>query len=60
VQEVSRQGFEALAPVALEFAKAEGLEAHGRSIDARKDLPNKDALRETKSRSRQARAGGAR
>jgi histidinol dehydrogenase len=35
VQEVSREGFERLAPVALEFAKAEGLAAHGRSVELR-------------------------
>ncbi len=35
VQEVSRQGFGSLAPVALEFAKAEGLAAHGRSVEVR-------------------------
>jgi histidinol dehydrogenase len=35
VQEVSRQGFERLAPVALQFAKAEGLQAHGRSVTSR-------------------------
>ena len=36
VQEVSRKGFGRLAPVALEFAKAEGLAAHGRSVEVRK------------------------
>jgi histidinol dehydrogenase len=35
VQDVSREGFAQLAPVALEFAKAEGLAAHGRSIELR-------------------------
>jgi histidinol dehydrogenase len=35
VQDVSRQGFGSLAPVALEFAKAEGLVAHGRSVEVR-------------------------
>jgi histidinol dehydrogenase len=35
VQEVSREGFDFLAPVALEFAKAEGLAAHGRSVTLR-------------------------
>ncbi|HVB55059.1 MAG TPA: histidinol dehydrogenase [Candidatus Acidoferrales bacterium] len=35
VQEVSRAGFRRLAPVALEFARAEGLDAHGRSIEVR-------------------------
>jgi histidinol dehydrogenase len=36
VQEVSRAGFRRLAPVAAEFAKAEGLDAHGRSVEVRK------------------------
>jgi histidinol dehydrogenase len=36
VQEVSRAGFERLAPVALEFARAEGLDAHARSVEVRK------------------------
>jgi histidinol dehydrogenase len=36
VQEVSRSGFERLAPVAAEFARAEGLEAHGRSVEVRR------------------------
>jgi histidinol dehydrogenase len=36
VQEVSRAGFELLAPVALEFARAEGLDAHARSVEVRK------------------------
>jgi histidinol dehydrogenase len=36
VQEVSRKGFERLAPVAAAFAKAENLEAHGRSVELRK------------------------
>jgi histidinol dehydrogenase len=36
VQEVTREGFGRLAPVAEEFAKAEGLEAHGRSVEVRK------------------------
>jgi histidinol dehydrogenase len=36
VQEVSRKGFGRLAPVAEEFAKAEGLEAHARSVEVRK------------------------
>jgi histidinol dehydrogenase len=35
VQEVSRAGFRRLAPVATEFARAEGLAAHGRSIEVR-------------------------
>jgi histidinol dehydrogenase len=35
VQDVSREGFASLAPVALEFAKAEGLAAHGRSVEVR-------------------------
>lgn len=35
VQEVSPEGFARLAPVALEFAKAEGLAAHGRSVEVR-------------------------
>jgi histidinol dehydrogenase len=38
VQEVSREGFDCLAPVALEFAKAEGLEAHGRSVTLRAEV----------------------
>ena len=38
VQEVSREGFDCLAPVALEFAKAEGLEAHGRSVTMRAEV----------------------
>jgi histidinol dehydrogenase len=36
VQEVSRSGFARLAPVAAEFARAEGLDAHGRSVEVRK------------------------
>jgi histidinol dehydrogenase len=36
VQEVSRKGFGRLAPVAQEFARAEGLEAHARSVEVRK------------------------
>jgi histidinol dehydrogenase len=35
VQEVSRAGFSRLAPVAEAFAKAEGLEGHGRSVSIR-------------------------
>ena len=38
VQDVSREGFGLLAPVALEFAKAEGLQAHGRSIEVRAEV----------------------
>jgi len=36
VQRVSRAGFARLAPVATEFAKAEGLRAHARSIEVRR------------------------
>lgn len=36
VQEVSRSGFRRLAPVAVEFARAEGLDAHARSVEVRK------------------------
>ena len=36
VQEISAQGFRQLAPVAAEFAKAEGLLAHGRSVEVRR------------------------
>ncbi|MGH9737676.1 MAG: histidinol dehydrogenase [Candidatus Acidiferrales bacterium] len=36
VQEVSRAGFRRLAPVAEEFARAEGLVAHERSVEVRK------------------------
>jgi histidinol dehydrogenase len=39
VQEVSPEGFERLAPVALEFANAEGLAAHGRSVSLRAEVP---------------------
>jgi len=35
VQEVTRTGFARLAPVATEFAKAENLVAHGRSVEVR-------------------------
>jgi histidinol dehydrogenase len=35
VQEVSRSGFARLAPVAAEFARAEGLDAHARSVQIR-------------------------
>jgi histidinol dehydrogenase len=35
VQEVSRAGFLRLAPVAAQFARAEGLDAHARSVDVR-------------------------
>ena len=38
VQEVFRKGFSRLAPVAMEFAKAEGLEAHGRSVSLRAEV----------------------
>lgn len=36
VQEISRGGFARLAPVAAEFARAEGLAAHARSVEVRK------------------------
>ena len=36
VQEVSRSGFGRLAPVAAEFAKAENLLGHGRSVEVRR------------------------
>jgi histidinol dehydrogenase len=36
VQEVSRRGVARLAPVVAEFARAEGLEAHARSVEVRK------------------------
>jgi histidinol dehydrogenase len=36
VQEVSRAGVRRLAPVAEEFARAEGLVAHARSVEVRK------------------------
>jgi histidinol dehydrogenase len=36
VQEVSRGGVSRLAPVVAEFARAEGLEAHARSVEVRK------------------------
>jgi histidinol dehydrogenase len=36
VQEVSQKGFARLAPVAAEFAKAENLLAHGRSVELRR------------------------
>ncbi len=36
VQEVSRGGVARLAPVVAEFARAEGLDAHGRSVEVRK------------------------
>ena len=36
VQEVSREGLARLAPVAEEFARAEGLEAHARAVEVRK------------------------
>lgn len=35
IQEVSRGGFQRLAPVAAEFARAEGLDAHARSVEVR-------------------------
>jgi histidinol dehydrogenase len=35
VQEVSRAGFKRLQPVAAEFARAEGLEGHARSVEVR-------------------------
>ncbi|HXO88938.1 MAG TPA: histidinol dehydrogenase [Candidatus Acidoferrales bacterium] len=35
VQEVSRAGVKRLAPVAAEFARAEGLEGHARSVEVR-------------------------
>jgi histidinol dehydrogenase len=34
VQQISRAGWARLAPVALQFAKAEGLVAHGRAVEA--------------------------
>ena len=36
VQEVSRKGVEKLAPLVEEFARAEGLDAHERSVEVRK------------------------
>jgi histidinol dehydrogenase len=36
VQEVSRAGVRRLAPVVAEFARAEGLDAHARSVEVRK------------------------
>jgi histidinol dehydrogenase len=36
VQEVSRAGVQRLAPVVAEFARAEGLDAHARSVEVRK------------------------
>jgi histidinol dehydrogenase len=36
VQEVSRTGVKRLAPVVAEFARAEGLDAHARSVEVRK------------------------
>jgi histidinol dehydrogenase len=36
VQEVSRAGARRLAPVAIEFARAEGLDAHARSVEVRR------------------------
>ncbi len=36
VQEVSRPGVKRLAPVVAEFARAEGLDAHARSVEVRK------------------------
>jgi histidinol dehydrogenase len=36
VQEVSKMGLARLAPVVAQFAKAEGLVAHGRSVEVRK------------------------
>ncbi len=36
VQEVSRAGVRRLAPVVAEFARAEGLQAHARSVEVRK------------------------
>ncbi len=36
VQEVSRRGVRRLAPVVAEFARAEGLDAHARSVEVRK------------------------
>ena len=36
VQEVSRAGFARLAPVAAEFARVEGLDAHARSVEVRR------------------------
>jgi histidinol dehydrogenase len=36
VQEVARAGFTRLAPVAAEFARAENLPAHGRSVEVRR------------------------
>jgi len=36
VQEVSHGGFARLAPVAAEFARAEGLDAHARSVEVRR------------------------
>jgi histidinol dehydrogenase len=36
VQEVSHAGVARLAPVAEEFARAEGLDAHARAVEVRK------------------------
>jgi histidinol dehydrogenase len=50
VQEVSPTGFQRLAPVAAEFARAEGLDAHARSVQ----------VRNGSVRNGEARSGGAR
>jgi len=55
VQEVSRAGFQRLAPVAVEFARAEGLDAHARSVQVRNV-----GVRNGEVRNAAARNGGAR
>jgi hypothetical protein len=52
---VSQSGFQRLAPVAAEFARAEGLDAHARSVQVRNG-----AVRNGEVRSGRVRNSGAR
>jgi hypothetical protein len=59
VQEVSQSGFQRLAPVAAEFARAEGLDAHARSVEVRNGGVRNAAARNAAARDGEARSGGA-
>jgi histidinol dehydrogenase len=60
VQEVSRAGFLRLAPVAAEFARAEGLDAHARSVQVRNVGVRNAAARDSRARETNARNIAAR
>jgi histidinol dehydrogenase len=60
VQEVSQSGFQRLAPVAAEFARAEGLDAHARSVQVRNVGVRNGEPRNGAARNGEVRNGGAR